>query len=67
MEAHDHIKLPFRLIDCLMRQMKTDQLVVFKGSAPMNDYLYQLTEVGRERARLVLPTLPPTSAPLRLL
>ena len=50
-QVHDHIKLPFRLIDGLMRQMKTDQLVVFKGSAPMNDYLYQLTEVGRERAR----------------
>ena len=31
--------------------MKADQLVVHKGSAPMNDYLYQLTDIGRERAR----------------
>ena len=31
--------------------MKADQLVVYRASAPMNDYLYQLTEPGRERAR----------------
>ena len=47
----DHVKLPFRLIDESLRQMKADQLVVHKGAAPMNDYLYQLTDVGRERAR----------------
>ena len=50
-EIHDHLKLPFRLIDEQMRELKMDQLVVHKGSAPMNDYLYQLTDVGRERAR----------------
>jgi hypothetical protein len=50
-QVSDHIKLPFRLIDELLRQMKADQLVVHKGAAPMNDYLYQLTDVGRERAR----------------
>jgi len=31
--------------------MKNDQLVVHKGSAPMNDYQYQLTDVGTERGR----------------
>lgn len=50
-QISDHIKLPFRLTDELLREMKTDQLVVHKGAAPMNDYLYQLTDVGRERAR----------------
>jgi hypothetical protein len=50
-QVSDHTKLPFRLIDELLRQMKSDQLVVHKGSAPMNDYLYQLTDMGRERAR----------------
>lgn len=50
-EVHEHIKLPFRLVDELLRQLKMDQLVVHKGSAPMNDYLYQLTDMGRERAR----------------
>ncbi len=31
--------------------MKHDRLVAHKGSAPMNDYVYQLTELGRERAK----------------
>jgi hypothetical protein len=47
----DQIKLPFVLIDELLWKMKNDQLVVHKGSAPMNDYRYQLTDVGSERAR----------------
>lgn len=47
----DHVRLPFVLVDVLLRQMKQDQLVVYRSSAAMNDYLYQLTDVGRERAR----------------
>ena len=47
----EHIRLPFVLVDELLRQLKSDQLVVHRGSAPMNDYLYQLTDLGRERAR----------------
>jgi hypothetical protein len=47
----DHLKLPFRLIDPLLQSMKQDRLVAHKGAAPMNDYLYQLTDVGRERAK----------------
>ncbi len=50
-EVAEHVKLPFVLIDELLRSMKNDQLVVHKGSAPMNDYQYQLTDLGRERAR----------------
>ncbi len=50
-EIHEHIKLPFRLVDGLLRQLKMDQLVVHKGAAQMNDYIYQLTDLGRERAR----------------
>ena len=47
----DHIRLPFVLIDEILRQCKHDQLVVYRSSAAMNDYLYQLTDLGRERAR----------------
>jgi hypothetical protein len=47
----DQVKLPFILVDELLRTMKNDQLVVHKGSAPMNDYQYELTDMGRERAR----------------
>lgn len=46
-----HIRLPFVMVDELLRQMKADQLVVYRSSAAMNDYLYQLTDLGRERAR----------------
>lgn len=47
----DQLKLPFTLIEPTLRQMKSDQLVVYRSSAPMNDYIYQLTDLGRERAR----------------
>ena len=50
-EAADQVRLSFKLVDPLMRQMKSDQLVVYSGAAAMNDYEYQLTETGRERAR----------------
>jgi hypothetical protein len=46
----DQIKLPFVLIDELLRTMKNDRLVVHKNAAAMNDYQYQLTDLGRERA-----------------
>ncbi len=47
----DQVKLPFVLIDELLRRMKNDQLVGHRGAAPMNDYQYQLTDMGRERGR----------------
>jgi hypothetical protein len=50
-EIADQVKLSFKLVDELLRQMKSDQLVVYRGSAAMNDYEYQLTDMGRERAR----------------
>ena len=50
-EVADQIKLPFILVDQLLRQMKNDQLVVHKGSTAMNDFQYHLGDLGRERAR----------------
>ena len=50
-EVAEQIKLPFKLIDEILRQMKADQTVVYRGSASMNDYQYVITELGRERAR----------------
>lgn len=47
----EQIRLPFVLVDELLWKLKTDQLLVHRGSAPMNDYQYQLTDMGRERAR----------------
>ena len=47
----DHIKLSFRLVDPLLNSMKQDRLVGHKGAAMANDYVYHLTELGRERAK----------------
>ncbi len=47
----DQIKLSFVPIHELLREMKNEQLVVHRGSAPMNDFQYQLSDLGRERAR----------------
>lgn len=47
----DQVRLPFKLVDELLRQMKADQLVVYSAAAPMNDYEYKLTDIGRERSR----------------
>jgi hypothetical protein len=47
----DHLKLPFRIIDPLLHSLKQDRLVAHKGAAAMNDYVYQLTELGRERGK----------------
>lgn len=50
----DQIKLPFLLVEELLRRLKNDQVVAYRDSAPMGDYVYQLTDVGRERARRLM-------------
>jgi hypothetical protein len=50
-EVSDQVKLPFVLIEEMLRQMKSDQWVFHRGAAPMNDYVFSLTDKGRERAR----------------
>jgi hypothetical protein len=50
-EVADQVKLPFAMIDELLRRLKMEQLLFYKSSTALNDYVYSLTEVGRERAR----------------
>jgi len=50
-EIADQVKLPFVLVDRLLGELKNCQLVVLRGSAPMNDFVYQLSDLGRERGR----------------
>ncbi len=50
-DLSDQIKLPFRLIEPLMQSMKDDHLVAHKRTAVMNDYVFTLTEAGRDRAK----------------
>ncbi len=50
-ELSDQHSVPFRLLEPVLQSMKLAQLLAFRGSAPMNDFVYQLTDVGRERAK----------------
>ncbi|MGW8257648.1 MAG: AAA family ATPase [Thermoguttaceae bacterium] len=50
-EIAEQIKLPFVPVEHLLRDMKNQQLIAHRGSAAMNDFQYQLTDIGRERAR----------------
>ena len=50
-EIAEQVKLPFVPVGQLLSEMKYNQLIVHRGSAPMNDFVYQLTDLGRERAR----------------
>lgn len=45
------VRLPFKIVEEMLRQLKSEQVVVYRDTAPMNDYQYQLTDLGRERAR----------------
>jgi hypothetical protein len=47
----EHVRLPFVMVEPVLRQMKQDQTLVYKGMTTANDYVCQLTEMGRERAR----------------
>ncbi|MGB2500072.1 MAG: AAA family ATPase, partial [Mariniblastus sp.] len=42
--------LPFSVLQKLFAQLRSRQIIVHNGSAPLNDYSYTLTESGRERA-----------------
>ncbi len=45
------IKLPYAVIDPILKRLKSDQLLAFSGTAQMGDYEFTITESGRERAR----------------
>lgn len=45
------LRLPFHLLEEQFQQLKHDRLVVYKSSSEPIDYVYDLTELGCERAR----------------
>ncbi len=45
------IRLPFQIVDPILKQLKQEQVVVFKGTAEMGDYEFAITDYGKERAR----------------
>ena len=46
-----HVGLRYPVIEPLMRQLKNDKLVVYKSSLMGGDFQYELTDLGRDRAR----------------
>ncbi len=47
----EHLCLPFKLIQRLLAHLKIERLVVYRADAGLNDYQYELTDQGGERAR----------------
>jgi len=50
-DISSQIQLPFLLLDGMLHRLKHEQMVVHQAAAPMNDYVYRLTDQGRDRAR----------------
>ncbi|MDZ4781923.1 MAG: AAA family ATPase [Planctomycetia bacterium] len=50
-DCADQVRLPFKIVERLLTQQKAEQLVFLRDTAPMNDYFYQLSDKGRERAK----------------
>ena len=48
----EQIRIPFTMISELLRRLKHDQLIHYRGTTSINDYVVELTDVGRNRARL---------------
>lgn len=47
----DQIRLPVALVTEVLRKMKTELLVAYRASVGVNDYDYELTAAGMERAQ----------------
>ena len=50
-DVAQHIALPFGLVEKILHRLKSDHLAELKGPATLNDYYYELTDLGIERAR----------------
>jgi predicted ATPase with chaperone activity len=46
----DAVALPFAVLEDRFQRLRTRQLLTHRGAAPLNDYVYSLTEQGREYA-----------------
>lgn len=47
----ERLRLPFLPMLEFLTKLKQDRLLIYKGSAGVSDYVYELTETGTERAR----------------
>jgi DNA-binding PadR family transcriptional regulator len=47
----DQVRLPYGLVVRCLNQLKDARLIAYRGSAGVNDFLYQITDHGRDTAR----------------
>jgi predicted ATPase with chaperone activity len=47
----EHICLPFGIVEERFQVLRSRQILTHRGGAPLNDYIYTLTEQGREHAQ----------------
>ena len=52
----DDICLPFNFLEQIFNSLRSRQVLVHQGSAPLNDYIYVLTDNGRQRANQEMAT-----------
>jgi len=52
-DVANQVRLPFGIVGEVLRRLKDDRLVVYKGAATVGDFLYEPTEAGVDRARLL--------------
>jgi len=50
-EISSQIKIPFGIIFPLLKNWKNEQIITYRNAAEMGDYVFAITETGRERAR----------------
>ena len=46
----DQVNMPFSVVNEIVPQMKNERLIQYRGTTALNDYVCQLTDLGRERA-----------------
>jgi hypothetical protein len=50
-ELSQHIGLPFVMTEKLLHSLKQERMLVYKSGATLTDYLYEITDLGLQRAR----------------
>jgi DNA polymerase III delta prime subunit len=46
----DRVRLPFRIVEQVLAQLRVRQLIAHARPAPLNDFYYSLTDAGQKRA-----------------
>jgi predicted ATPase with chaperone activity len=48
----EHVCLPMGIVEPRLQKLRSRQYLMHKGAAPLNDYVYGLTDLGRDQAQI---------------